>query len=319
MISSRIAKSLEAARRQLGGELSKRGNKMCDTLVEALARTEAYIDFSDEDLPPQSLDFSKSLLEKFCAEAERLASTSRYGAVLRDGFNVSIIGEPNAGKSSLLNGLLGRRRAIVSDVAGTTRDFIAERIELDGWIVNLTDTAGIRNSSDDIEREGISSALSLAKDADLKLLVVDVSRPNPEIFDLAKDCLDSKNTILVLNKIDLPRCKGLPLPRGFKTVEISCLKETGLEDLKRVVSEFIRENSINSSFDDILVSARHMELVDSAIRAAREAAEKISRAQPMELIASDIRAALDSVGEIVGRLDREEVLDKIFSTFCVGK
>ncbi|MBR4596800.1 MAG: 50S ribosome-binding GTPase, partial [Opitutales bacterium] len=153
MISARSEKSLAAARRQLGGELSRRINSMCDLLVESLARIEAYIDFSDEDLPPESFFKPKELLLDFVKNAEKLSETSRYGAVLRDGLNVSIVGEPNVGKSSLMNCMLGRDRAIVSPAAGTTRDFIVERANISGYCVNLTDTAGLRNSADEIESE----------------------------------------------------------------------------------------------------------------------------------------------------------------------
>ena len=317
MIAARSEKSLAAARKQLGGELSKRINSMCDTLVEALAYMEAYIDFSDEDLPPESFAKPKDLLLSFIKDAEKLASTSRYGAVLRDGLNVSIIGEPNLGKSSLLNRLLGRDRAIVSSTAGTTRDFIVERANIGGYCVNLTDTAGLRDSSDEIESEGMRRAIEVAKDADLRLLVLDSSISAQNLPNI--DCLDPENTIIVLNKTDKPRALPGGAFSGFKKAEVSCLKDEGIESLKTQIADFINKNSITSSFDDILVSARHSSLVQSSIEFARSAVQKIEELAPSELSSSDIRAALESLGEIVGRGDREEVLDKIFSTFCIGK
>ncbi len=319
MIAARSEKSLQAARKQLGGELSKRINSMCDTLIEALAYMEAYIDFSDEDLPPESFSKPKSLLEKFVNDAERLVSTSRYGAVLRDGLNVSIIGEPNVGKSSLMNCILGRNRAIVSSTAGTTRDFIVERFSIGGYCVNLTDTAGLRNAGDEIEIEGIRRALEIAKDADLKLIVLDVSQKFDGVFEIAKDFISPENTIVVLNKTDKPRAQNENYFDGFTTVEISCLEEKGIGKLKEEILNFISKNAITSSFDDILVSARHSSLVRGALDAAKSAIAQIDLASPSELVSSDIRASLDDLGEIVGRGDREEVLSKIFSTFCIGK
>ncbi len=319
MIAARSEKSLEAARKQLGGELSKRVNSMCDTLIEALAYMEAYIDFSDEDLPKESFSKPKELLEKFVCDASRLVSTSRYGAVLRDGLNVSIIGEPNAGKSSLMNCVLGRNRAIVSPSAGTTRDFIVERFSIGGYCVNLADTAGLRTSGDEIETEGIRRALEVAKDSDLKLLVLDVSENFGGVFEIAKSFISPSNTIVVLNKIDKPRAQNAGIFKDFVSVEVSCLEDRGIENLKEKILEFITKNSITSSFDDILVSARHSGLVADSLENAKSALEKIDSSAPSELVASDIRAALDSLGEIVGRGDREEVLSKIFSTFCIGK
>ena len=319
MISARSEKSLEAARKQLDGELSKRINSICDSLVTALAHIEAHIDFSEEDLPPDSYAEPLKELEKVEAAAAKLISTSRYGAVLRDGLNVSIIGEPNAGKSSLLNALLGRDRAIVSSIAGTTRDFIVERTSIGGYCINLTDTAGIRSSSDEIEAEGIRRSLNLAKNADLNLLVVDCQNPDYSAYELAKDYLGKSNTIIVFNKIDLAKAEVPEAFKDFKCAEISALNQSGIEALKSLIVDFISANGIRSSSDDVLVSARHSTLVSSALKSTRSAIEKIAQSAPSELVASDVRDALESVGDIVGRGEREEVLDKIFSTFCIGK
>lgn len=319
MVAARSEKSLEAARRQLGGELSKRINSMCDALVLALAHIEAHIDFSEEDLPPESYDEPVRLLEVVVRDAARLAESSRYGAVLRDGLNVSIIGEPNVGKSSLMNRLLGRERAIVSPSAGTTRDFIVERASIGGCCVNLADTAGLRESPDEIEREGVRRAVEMAREADLKLFVVDSSSPSDGAAVLALPGIDPADTIIVLNKCDLPRALPAGAFSGFETAEVSCLEDTGVGRLRGLISDFISKRAIASSFDDVLVSARHSSLVSEALASARSALEMIGRGAPAELVSSDVRAALESLGEIVGRGDREEVLDRIFSTFCIGK
>ena len=319
MIAARSRHSLDAARRQLEGELSRRINSICDSLVAALAHIEAHIDFADEDLPPESYAEPLALLKGAEADARRLLSTCRYGAVVRDGLNVSITGSPNVGKSSLLNALLGRDRAIVSSRAGTTRDFIVERAVIGGYCVNLTDTAGVRESLDEIESEGIRRAISSAEAADIRLLVVDASSGGPPCSGLLASSLDPKNTIVVLNKSDLPVRCDLSSFGGFRKVSVSCLREEGLEDLKAAMLETVESGGITPAFDDILVSARHGELVRVACLAAGRAADGIEAGVPAELCASEIRLALESLGEIVGRGDNEEVLDKIFSTFCIGK
>lgn len=319
MIEARSKRSLDAARKQLDGELSKRINIICDKLVNALAIIEAHIDFADEDLPPDSYNEPLNLLRSSFDMAAKLASTSRYGALVRDGLNVSIIGEPNVGKSSLLNALLGRDRAIVSEIAGTTRDFIVERAIIGEHSVNLTDTAGLRDTADIIEKEGVRRALQNAENADLKLLVLDASDASLKGLDLSAKYLDKSNTIIVLNKSDISANPDIGKLAGFKIIEISCLNETGLDALKQAITDTVDEFKIRSSFDDILVSARHATLISQAVDAIFLALEKIEKSFSAELIAGDVRDALESVGEIVGRTDKEEVIDKIFSTFCIGK
>ena len=319
MIAARSRHSLDAARRQLDGELSKRINSICDRLVTALAHIEAHIDFSDDDLPAESYAEPLALLRSAEADARKLLSTSRYGAVVRDGLNIAIIGRPNAGKSSLLNALAGRDRAIVSAQAGTTRDVIVERAVMGGYCVNLTDTAGIRESSDEIESEGIRRAIANAADADLRLLVVDSSDAEFSDAEFAKASLDCKNTIVVLNKCDLENKTDLRAFKDFRQVRVSCLSEEGIGELRSAILETVDASGITPSFDDILVSARHSDLVRISADAAACAISNIEKALPSELSASEIRMALESLGEIVGRGDKEEVLDKIFSTFCIGK
>ena len=161
--------------------------------------------------------------------------------------------------------------------------------------------------------------MEIAKDSDLKLVVLDLSQNFAEIEELVKGRVSPEDAIIVLNKSDKPRALKEGIFEGFEKVEVSCLKDEGVGELKKLIARFIEKNSITSSFDDILVSARHSSLVLDAMGFARAAVEKIENSAPSELVASDVRAALESLGEIVGRGDREEVLDKIFSTFCIGK
>lgn len=321
LINARSDRALEAARRQLDGDLGKRINVMCDKLVEALAYIEAYIDFSDEDLPPESFNIPLRKIKEVLNDSEILVESSHYTNVIYDGLNIVIMGLPNAGKSSLMNALLGVDRAIVNERAGTTRDFIVERTVWGSYSVNITDTAGIRETSDDIEIEGINKALGKIRVADLKLLIIDGSEKDFEIYHEAKELLNPRDTIIVMNKSDKGggfECTEFS-DSGYDIVRVSCTSKVGIDDLKNKILGFIDKNRIVPARDDILLSARHANLLRVCRNSLKLSAEKIDRGMSSELIASDIRDGLESLGDIVGRGDSEEILDKIFSTFCLGK
>lgn len=320
LISSRSKKSMLAAQRQLSGELGKKINHYCDSLVDTLALIEAYIDFPDEELPQENSNVILADIERLNLEFGKLATTSKYSSVIHDGINISIAGAPNAGKSSLLNTLLGSQRAIVSDIAGTTRDFISEKILLGDHAANLIDTAGLRDASDKIESMGVSLALDKISSSDICLLTLDASLPAPQMPKDLQTFFTEKNTIVVLNKCDICIDKSLEgFFKNFTKVKVSCLYSTGLDDLKNALINLIETHHISASADDILVGARHAKNLNNARKFLLSAAEKIRMRSPSELIASDLREALNQIGEIVGKVDSETVLDKIFSRFCIGK
>lgn len=324
LIGARSEASLRAARKQLDGELGRRIGLISSRLLDLLAQVEAFIDFPEDDLPPQDRLKLLNLDAAIVAKIDALLDTAKYAPLIHQGINIVIAGEPNAGKSSLLNAMLGLDRAIVSAQAGTTRDFISERTNLGEYSVTLTDTAGLRPPESDIERAGIERAAELVRKADLVLLVLDASAPAPDLSAIKK-YLSEKNTIAVLNKRDLTKKSGAN-PDAQKTAErfgfvnVSCRDNEGIETLKDAAIALIRKYRITGGADDILVSARHAYALERAKTALLDAAARMEKCEtPDELAASDIRLALDALGEIVGKTDNEEVLDRIFSKFCIGK
>jgi len=322
LIDARSAISLRAAQKQLGGELGRRIGALSEELLDIAALIEAYIDFPDEDLPPEDkariAESARSLAEKL----SRLIETSKYSPLVHQGLNMVIAGAPNAGKSSLLNELLGQDRAIVSPVAGTTRDFISEKLILGDYAVNITDTAGLRDGGGEIEIMGIQKALEKIESSDICLLTLDTTAPVPALPDSAKKVMTAQNTIAVLNKCDLPSSKPEAFEKAFSefpNVRVSCKSSEGISQLRNTAIAMIKEYHIRAAADDILVSARHAAALERAKASIAAAAEKISLDIPGELAASDIRDALDALGEITGKTDCEQILDRIFSRFCIGK
>lgn len=324
MIGARCQRSLTAARKQLSGELGKRINAFSDELVNLCALTEAYIDFPEDDLPEEDKTTLINSCKNLSTQMRALAETSKYSALVHQGLNVAIAGAPNAGKSSLLNALLGQNRAIVSDTAGTTRDFIAEKIVLGDFALNIIDTAGLRESADTIEAQGVALAKEKILSADLKILTIDSSE-NPQDYKIEEELYASmsrENTIIALNKRDLGNAMLSEWSErfaNFTCVNLSCVSGEGLDVLKSAIIELIQKHHIRPAADDILVSARHADSLNKACQDLTSAIRNFEDASPAELAASDLRAALNHIGDIVGKSDIEDILDKIFSKFCIGK
>lgn len=318
-ISARSQAALTASQKQLAGELGKRINDYTDSLVNVCALVEAYIDFPEDNLPEEDKNRIVALIDDICLKLSNMVANSKYTKAVHNGINLAIIGEPNAGKSSLLNLLLGSERAIVSDIAGTTRDFISEKLNIGDYLFNITDTAGLRNSTDKIEKIGVERAKEAAKAADMILLVVDSSQ-KPDICEY-KDLVGQNSTLLVLNKRDLPQNdEAMQLLDGVKRVEISCKDALhSAQTLRDAILAFVAEKYIVPQNDDILVSAKNAQNMEFAINSLGAAKKLILDDMPAELAASEIRNALENLGEIVGKVDCEEILDKIFSKFCIGK
>ena len=321
LIEARSQRSLRAAQKQLSGELGRRINLMSERLVETLALIEAYIDFPEDDLPQEDKDAVAKAISACSSDMAQLIETAKFSPLVHQGLDIVIAGAPNAGKSSLLNLLLGSERAIVSNIAGTTRDFISEKTSIASNAVNLTDTAGLRGSDDELESIGIERAREKISECDICLYVVD-SSDELDFEEFSKNTLTPENAIVVLNKCDMPTSKAnsyIEKFSEFKTVKISCSKEVGIDSLKNEIATLIDKHHITATADDILISARHAQSLQSAKSSAENAAKSIAENAPAELTASDIREALNHLGDIVGKTDNETVLDKIFSKFCIGK
>jgi tRNA modification GTPase len=320
VIQARGDRALAAAQRLLGGALGRQLATLTDELLGALARVEAHIDFPDEDLPPEDRDATRTALAALRQGTGRLLATQHYGELLRDGIRTVIIGEPNVGKSSLLNRLVGRDRAIVSPEPGTTRDFIEERVIVGPHCLRLIDTAGINPLPGAVERLGIEKTWERLAEADLVLLILDASRPIPPLPARLREKLGPQNTLVVFNKADLagdfvPHGHPAPLP----ALAVSALTGAGLEQLTTVIAGLADGLRPAEPAEGIFINARHAHALAQAQAALAAAEGKLAANEPMELLASDLRDALAAFGEISGKIDHERMLDRLFAEFCIGK
>lgn len=321
LIHSRTELSLAAANEQLAGKLSHRINQLRDDLVKTLAHIEAHIDFPDEDIAPDTKEQLLKRLDGGVAFMDELLRTANEGQILRRGIRTAIIGRPNAGKSSLLNQLLGHDRAIVSHIPGTTRDTIEETANIRGLPVVFIDTAGLREAGDEIEAEGIRRSRESLARAELILHVLDNSEPFTAADEKFLSEFDGKKRILVLNKADLTRRLIMPpvAVSGSPVTEVSCLTGAGLESLKDAIKQCVWSGEIKAEMLQVMINSRHQEALKRAREATVRAAEALRTDLTLELVAMDLRIAVNAVGEIVGKTSTEDLLDSIFSQFCIGK
>jgi tRNA modification GTPase len=343
LIHARTELALVAANEQLAGKLSQRINLLRDDLMHALAHIEAYIDFPEEGLEEETKDQLLSRFDKGIAFMDELLRTADEGRILRRGIRAAIIGRPNAGKSSLLNQLLGHDRAIVSPIAGTTRDTIEETANIRGLPVVFIDTAGLREARDEIEQEGIRRSRESLQRAEFILHVLDASEPLTEADKKFIAEFENKKRIFVLNKIDLPRKLelgrvGSPLPaaswnegarigddgahgvtRPTSVVEVCSLSGKGIEQLKDAIKDLVWSGQIAAENLQVTINSRHQDALNRARTAAQTARDALAAGSALEFVAFDLRIAANAVGEVVGRTATEDLLDIVFSTFCIGK
>jgi len=315
VIGAQTDLALRAAQQQLGGKIGLETEEIRSLLLQIVAQIEAYIDFPDEDIAPQTGEALAGQLALAQKRIESLLATAQQGRILREGARVVIYGEPNVGKSSLLNILLGQERAIVSDTAGTTRDTVEEVLNLGGFPVRLIDTAGHRKTIDELERVGVERTLDKVAQADLVLEVVDASAPRRESMLRS----ESKNLrqLLVLNKCDLPRHDDW-IGVG-DLVEISCAEGWGLDRLISAIVEEFTQGDGTWGQDAVAVNVRHQSCLRRARGALEEAYGQLRGGVGPEFVAVDLRLALDAIGEVAGRVEAEELLGEIFGQFCIGK
>lgn len=320
LIHARSERALAAANQQLRGSLGRHLSELTENLLLVLARIEAYIDFPDEDLPAEDRRVVLKELDHVLHGTSRLLATHHYGDLLRDGIKTVIIGEPNAGKSSLLNRLVGHDRALVSPEPGTTRDFIEERIILGPHCLRLIDTAGLNPTPAALEKLGMDKTLERAAEADLYLWVLDQSRPAPALPAQIASKLTPQNTLVLLNKSDLGApAFNLSVPSELPTLPVSALTGTGLDNLRTKVIALAESFRQDQGDEIIAINARHADALRRARQCLSEAHAKITANGAVELLASDLRGALDAFGDISGKIDNERMLDHLFATFCIGK
>ncbi|HIJ81619.1 MAG TPA: tRNA uridine-5-carboxymethylaminomethyl(34) synthesis GTPase MnmE [Desulfuromonadales bacterium] len=323
IISSRSESSLALARRQQEGALSRRVANVRSMLLHSLAMIEAYIDFPEDDLGEADAAGIRTSVLSACNEVSSLLSGYDEGRILRDGVAVLIVGKPNAGKSSLLNSLLGEQRAIVTHIAGTTRDIIEETASFSGLAVRLLDTAGIRQTDDLVEREGIGRALDCIPLADLVLFVLDTTRPFDDEDRHILAALAAKRVVLVCSKNDLPQRFDMPEQlRSVPCCHISTLTGAGIEELKRaILGMFIKHGTLDSQQFAVISRARHRDALVTARDILQCVMPKLNSGLNCELetCAIDVRDALVAIGQVSGHTTTDEILDHIFSSFCIGK
>jgi tRNA modification GTPase len=319
LIHARSERALAAANQQLRGALGRHMDGLISQLVGILARIEAYIDFPEEDLPNEDRSSVQRQLEQLLTGTSRLLATNHYGGLLRDGIKTVILGEPNAGKSSLLNRLVGRERALVSPEPGTTRDYLEERIAIGPHWLRLIDTAGLNATPSPLEKRGIDKTLEQAAEADLFLWVIDSTRVVPAVPPAVASRLTPANTIAVFNKSDLTPKTRVALPQSFPVVEVSALQGTGLEKLETAVVRLAETFHVEIGDELVAINARHANALRQAKTDLVSAGQKLAAGSPTELVASDLRAALDAFGQVAGKIDNERILDQLFASFCIGK
>lgn len=319
LIHARTELALAAANEQLAGQLSRRIHKLRDDLIQTLAHVEAHIDFPDEDIAPATKDQLLARLERGLAFMEELLRTASEGQILRRGIRVAIVGRPNAGKSSLLNQLLGHDRAIVSPIAGTTRDTIEETASIRGLPFNFIDTAGLREGGDVIEAEGIRRSRASLATAEVILHVLDLSEPLTRDDEAHLAEFAEKKSLLVLNKVDLPRRLVLPSNLAAPALEVCCVTGAGLEALKDALKAAVWAGDIKAEMLQVMINSRHEHALQRARAATAHTLEAFRAGLTLELAAMDLRIAVNAVGEIVGKTTTEDLLDSIFSQFCIGK
>lgn len=319
------ARSREGARHaagQLAGALSQRIGAVYSALVDVMAHFHAVLDYPDEDIDPFRLEELDTLLSDQEGELSALLATCGRGKLLREGVACAIVGRPNAGKSSLLNAMLGWDRAIVTDIPGTTRDTVEERCELGGVPLRLIDTAGLRNTDDPVEKLGVERSRRAMEEAGLILVLIDASRPaEDEDFALLQEAISLAPTILVWTKGDLPAA-ACPVKRYE---EISCpavtvsAKVSDLDELCNEISCAFPQDLWSEHYGEILTNARQEEAAGRAREAVRRAREALQAGITPDALLTDVEEALQALGELTGQSVSEDVTARIFSKFCVGK
>ena len=321
LIQARSDKALKAAHQQLSGVLGNKIKSLIDNILSVISTIEAYIDFPEEDLPLEDPKGPLSQIRFLIVQLEELEKTAPYSALLHEGIKTVIIGAPNAGKSSLLNALTGENRAIVSPQPGTTRDFIAERIIVGPYSLRIMDTAGLQNTESDLDRLGIEKTMEKIREADFYLVVIDSAIPPPHLPPEVLERLSPDKTVVIENKIDLPQSSKCPdFLSQCPHSRLSLLSGEGLALLRETLTQTLTDNLKGTSGpEELIVNARHATALKKACSDLRAAQSKLETSEFAELVVSDLRNALDAMGTITGKVDNEAVLDKLFSTFCIGK
>jgi len=320
LIAARSDAALASAHRQLSGGLGEEIEKRVSEILGILAHLEAFIDFPEEDLPPEDEEGPLASLVETLGELDRMISTGSMRELLHRGIRTVIVGEVNAGKSSLLNRLLGEERVIVSAEAGTTRDTIGETFSLGRFSIQIFDTAGFREAADAIEKEGIRHTERIYGSADFHLVILDGTRPAPTLPDRLLERLSPKNCIVLVNKSDAAEFQTLEdfcpdLPRA----PLSAKTGAGMEAFLRLWESRIDQELLSGAESRILYNQRHIAFLEQCRESLNQARTALLAGLGTECVTPDLRDALEALGSIVGTVDNEAMLDVLFGEFCIGK
>ena len=323
LINAKSDREAHESLNQLQGELSKKINIIKNKMLDIMADIEASIDYPEYDIEELTEEKTIRVLSEIKEELIKLEESFHTGKLIREGIKTAIIGQPNAGKSSLLNAILKEERAIVSEYAGTTRDTIEEFITIKDIPLKIIDTAGIRDTNNAIEKIGVEKALKIAENADLVIAIIDNSRDldNEDIKIL--NIIEDKNAIIVLNKIDKDDKKAENRREIVKTnkpiIKISAVTKEGIEDLYNEIVKMFNINKIEATNDTVITNVRHKNQIDKAVKSINEAINVAKEKQTEDILAIYIKQTLEDLGEITGDNVSEDIINEIFSKFCLGK
>ena len=323
IINSKSERELKTGMKQLEGILSKKIKEIKQEIMDVMVNVDVSIDYPEYDVDEVTNNQVLNMLDSVQLKLEKLEKSFDNGKIIKEGIKTAIIGKPNAGKSSLLNAILKEDRAIVTEYEGTTRDTIEELVNIEGIPLKLVDTAGIRNAEDEVEKIGIAKSKEIAREADLIIAIFDSSRELTEEDKEILDIIKGKKSIILLNKSDLNSVLDIN-DKKFTDItknvlKISALEGEGFEELYSVISKMFSLNEINLDNDLVITNIRHKNLISKAIENVKKARNTIEENMPVDIIAIFVKNILEDLGNITGEFVTDDIINEIFSKFCLGK
>lgn len=323
VINAKSEREAKSGMKQLEGFLSKEIKEIKEKIMNVMVNVDVAIDYPEYDVDDVTNSEISTMLNEVEQKLTKLEKSFDSGKIIKEGIKTAIIGKPNAGKSSLLNAILKEDRAIVTEIEGTTRDTIEEFVNINGIPLKLIDTAGIRDAKDEVEKIGISKSREIAKEADLVIAIFDsskeLSKEDMEILEIAKN----KKSIIILNKMDLETKVDENNEKikdaNSKVIKMSALKKEGIEELYNEISNLFSLNEINLDNEVLITNIRHKDLISKAIKDVKKAKETLDKKMPLDIIAIFMKDILEDLAEITGEEVTEDIIDEIFSKFCLGK